>query len=119
MARDIFYKNVEDKSGYDIRCKVFKRIKETQTYDPKVKCVFYAKEIAPYQETPIKVNGKILEKRMQATIETLDYVNQLDVDDRILYLGDFYRVASMSTISISSQAYSIRPSKKTTIVLVK
>lgn len=119
MARDINIKNVEDNSGYEIRCKIFKRIPDTQDYDPKVQGIFYAKEISPFQETPILINGRIKDKRYQATIETLDYVNILNVDDYVLYLGQMYRVESMSSISISSQAYSIRPSKKTTIVLVK
>lgn len=118
MARDINIKNV-DNSGYEIRCKIFKRIPNTQTYEPKVKGIFYAKEISPFQETPILINGRIKDNRYQATIETLDYVNILNVDDYVLYLGQVYRVESMSSIVISSQVFSIRPSKKTTIVLVK
>ena len=119
MARDINIKNVENKEGYDVRCKIFKRIGNTQTYDPKVKGVFYAKEISPFQETNIILNGNVKTKRFQATIETLDQINILDVDDYVLYQGNIYRVESKSSISISSQAYTIRPVKQTTIVLVK
>lgn len=119
MARDINIKNVENKEGYDIRCKMFKRIEGTQTYDPKIKGVFYAKEISPFQETPVVLNGNIKSKRFQATIETLDQVNILNVDDYVLYQGSIYRVESKSSISISSQAYTIRPVKQTTIVLVR
>jgi hypothetical protein len=119
MARDINIKNVENKEDYDVRCKIFKRIEGTQTYDPKVKGIFYAKEIAPFQETNIILNGNVKTKRFQATIETLDQINILDIDDYVLYQGNVYRVESKSSISISSQAYTIRPVKQTTIVLVK
>lgn len=119
MARNIFIMNVENTEGYDIRCKIFKRIEGTQTYEPKTKGVFYAKEISPFQETVISVNGRVKDKRYQATIETLDYINNLNVDDRVYYLGNFYRVESINSISVSSQAFSNRPSKQTTIVLIK
>lgn len=119
MARDINIKNVENNEGYDIRCKCFKRIKGTQTYEPKVYCVFYAKEISPFQATTISINGKIKDTRFQATIETLDVVNNLENDDKIMYKNEMYRIDSISSLSITSQAYSIRPTKKTTIVLVR
>lgn len=119
MARDINIKNVENKNGYDIRCRIFKRIEKTQTYDPKVKGIFYAKEISPYQETPVILMGNVKSKRYQATIETLDQVNILNVDDYVSYLGQIYRVESKSSVSVSSQAYTNRPVKQTTIVLVK
>lgn len=119
MARDINIKNVENNEGYDIRCRCFKRIKGTQTYEPKVYCVFYAKEISPFQATTISINGRIKDTRYQATIETLDVVNNLENDDKIMYKNEMYRIDSIGSISITSQAYSIRPTKKTTIVLVR
>lgn len=119
MAREIFFKNVENNEGYDIRCRCFKRIKGTQTYEPKVYCVFYAKEISPFQATTISINGRIKDTRYQATIETLDVVNNLENDDKIMYKNEMYRIDSIGSISITSQAYSIRPTKKTTIVLVR
>lgn len=119
MAREIFFKNVENNEGYDIRCKCFKRIKGTQTYEPKVYCVFYAKEISPFQATTISINGKIKDTRFQATIETLDVVNNLENDDKIMYKNEMYRIDSIGSLSITSQENSLRPTKKTTIVLVR
>lgn len=119
MAREIFFKNVENNEGYDIRCKCFKRIKGTQTYEPKVYCVFYAKEISPFQATTNIVNGIVKGTRFQATIETLDVVNNLENDDKIMYKNEMYRIDSIGSLSITSQANSLRPTKKTTIVLVR
>lgn len=118
MAIDINLKNIENNTGYDLRCKIFKRIPNTQLYEQKTKGVFYAKEISPFQETVININGKMKDRRMQATIETLDYVDNLSVDDKVYYKSKLYRVESISKLAISSQANSNRPSYQTTIVLI-
>lgn len=119
MARDIYVKKVEDNKGYEIRCKAFKRIEGTQLYEPKCYCLFYAKEVAPFQATTISINGKIKDTRFQATIETLDFVRNLKNDDKIYYKGEMYRIDSVNSVAISSQEFSTRPSYKTTFVLVK
>jgi hypothetical protein len=119
MARNIYAKQIEDKNGYDIRCKYFKRIEGTQEYDIKPYGVFYAKEIQPEINNPVIINGKIKDRVLQTTIETLDFVDSLNADDKILYKGNVYRVNSISSTAISSQEFSSRPNKQTQIVLVR
>lgn len=119
MARDISIKSIENNKGYDLRCKCFKRIEGTQTYEPKFSCVFYAKEISPLQATSNIVNGIVKGTRYAVTIETLDYVDDLVNDDKVLFKGQLYRIDSISSLSISNQENSIRATKQTTINLVR
>ena len=65
------------------------------------------------------VNGKIKDTRYQATIETLDVVNDLINDDKISYKGVLYRIDSVNSECLTSQEFSNRPSKRTTFVLIK
>lgn len=80
--------------------------------------VFYSKDVVPLEKQTI-VMGSVKKTAYVITIETNDSVDNLDVDDFVLYSdGNLYLVDNIVAEDINdNKEFSKRPSFKTTIRL--
>ena len=82
--------------------------------------VFYAQDKEPYREYTEVVNGISRIKVKTLTIETNDYIPNLDCDDFVLYEGDLWRVVSITKDDQEkNKFYSSRAATVSTIELRK
>lgn len=80
--------------------------------------VFYALDKIPYKEYTEVVNGVSRIKVKTLTIETSDYVPNLECDDFVLYEGNLWRVVDITKDdSEKNKFYSSRPATVSTISL--
>lgn len=80
--------------------------------------VFYCQDKIPYKEYTEVINGVTRIKVKTLTIETNDFVPNLDCDDFVLYEGDLWRVVSITKDDQEkNKFYSSRASATTTIEL--
>lgn len=116
MARDLR----AQKSGYCDRNKFYKRIEGTNEFEKEPFGVFYSKDEVAMSTNVQRIGAKIKDKRSEVVIRTNDCVAGLEVDDRVLYGGEFFRVERIvADDDAVNKEKSNRPKFETLITLVK
>ena len=85
--------------------------------DAKVQGVFYCKDVGPFSSIPV-ASGNIMRRQYTGTIMTEDIVDDLEVNDFVLYDDNLYIVTGIDAEDNDSQKFfSSKPSKITNIRL--
>lgn len=116
MARNLDY----EKTGLD-RCKYYKAIyvnNNKLTQDAVVQGVFYSRDVEPIKQGNIVGSD---DKNIQtiAKIETMDYVNDLALDDYVLLDSNLYLVQEMTMADINDNAKEYRRHANKTVLVLR
>lgn len=108
---------------YNDRCKWYKKTDVSRTKlsaDAVAQSVFYSTDTVPLTETDI-AEGNIKRKQFTITIQTPDYIGDMEADDFVLYSDDeLWRVKSIVRDDKNeSKQFSKRPSVLTTLELIR
>lgn len=110
------------RNNYATRCKYYKAeyVDNNTRLIPNAiaKGVFYSKDKVPYREYTENANGVARMKVRTVTIETNDYIPDIEADDFVLYDGNLWRVHALTKDDLEkNKYYSSRPTTITTIEL--
>ena len=116
MARDI---RVINRDGYNDRCRFYKRkTGEVNKFEELPSGIFYCKVVVPEEVSVNIINGKIKDKLHHVSVETLDVVVDLIVDDRVQFRGELWSVDKIIRDEFKlSTRFNNRPMTRTTITL--
>lgn len=116
MARDI---RVNSSDCFD-RNKYFKKIKgEINKFEDICSGVFYSKDLVALTQTKNIVNGRVASITQRVRILTHDVISDLEVGDRVLYGGDFFKVEAITPDDVNeNKQFSKRPRYDTIIDLI-
>lgn len=108
---------------YNDRCKWYKKTDVSRmnlSVDAIAQGVFYSTDTVALTETDI-AEGNIKRKQYTITIQTPDYIGDMESDDFVLYSDDeIYRVRSIVRDDKNeSKQFSKRPSVLTTLELIR
>jgi len=85
--------------------------------DAKVQGVFYCVDNGPFSSTPISA-GNVMQRQYTGSIKTEDIIDDLDVNDYVLYDGNLFLVTGIDREDNDDQKwFSNSPSIQTTIRL--
>ena len=104
------------------RCKYYKAeyVDNNTRLKPNAisKGVFYSMDKVPYREYTENANGVARMRVRTVTIETNDYIPDIEADDFVLYDGNLWRIHALTKDDLEkNKYYSSHPATITTIEL--